>query len=201
MVRTRLNIGCRYSTPVRERPLHPTRGLFTPEPSQTQAPVTPATEPERRAGGSLTTKNFPNNRSRRREHDIDVQIGAAETLGDRTPRQGHPARAGPVPPPPSRPNGSPPRRPRALSSPTGRGPPEPGPAGGACRRAGPRLASPRRHPPPPPTGLGQCRGVPANDPASPALRRVRILRPHAREPLLPASSAVLDVGRLRREEP
>ena len=26
MVRTRLNIGCRYSTPVRKRPLHPTRG-------------------------------------------------------------------------------------------------------------------------------------------------------------------------------
>ena len=50
-----VNIGCRYSTPVRERPLHPTRGHFTPEPSQTQAPVTPATEPERRAGGSLTT--------------------------------------------------------------------------------------------------------------------------------------------------
>ena len=41
MVRTRLNIGCRYSTPVRERPLHPTRSHFTPEPSQTQAPVTP----------------------------------------------------------------------------------------------------------------------------------------------------------------
>ena len=63
MVRTRLNIGCRYSTPVRERPLHPTRGHFTPEPSQTQAPVTPATEPERRAGGSLTTalgaRNLP----------------------------------------------------------------------------------------------------------------------------------------------
>ena len=68
MVRTRLNIGCRYSTPVRERPLHPTRGHFTPEPSQTQAPVTPATEPERRAGGSLTTPplaqihNCPRNR-------------------------------------------------------------------------------------------------------------------------------------------
>ena len=59
MVRTRLNIGCRYSTPVRERPLHPTRGHFTPEPSQTQAPVTPATEPERRAGGSLTTAHLP----------------------------------------------------------------------------------------------------------------------------------------------
>ena len=55
MVRTRLNIGCRYSTPVLERPLHPTRSHFTPEPSQTQAPVTPATEPERRAGGGLTT--------------------------------------------------------------------------------------------------------------------------------------------------
>ena len=55
MVRTRLNIGCRYSTPVRERPLHPTRGQFKPQPSQTQAPVTPATEPERRAGGGLTT--------------------------------------------------------------------------------------------------------------------------------------------------
>ena len=50
-----LNIGCRYSTPVRKRPLHPTRSQFKPEPSQTQAPVTPATEPERRAGGSLTT--------------------------------------------------------------------------------------------------------------------------------------------------
>ena len=55
MVRTRLNIGCRYSTPVRKRPLHPTRSQFKPEASQTQAPVTPATEPERRAGGGLTT--------------------------------------------------------------------------------------------------------------------------------------------------
>ena len=55
MVRTRLNIGCRYSTPVLERPLHPTRSQFKPQPSQTQAPVTPATEPERRAGGGLTT--------------------------------------------------------------------------------------------------------------------------------------------------
>ena len=55
MVRTRLNIGCRYSTPVRERPLHPTRSQFKPQPSQTQAPVTPATEPGRRAGGGLTT--------------------------------------------------------------------------------------------------------------------------------------------------
>ena len=61
MVRTKLNIGCRYSTPVRERPLHPTRAYFTPEPSQTQAPVTPATEPERRAGGSLTTYRFGGN--------------------------------------------------------------------------------------------------------------------------------------------
>ena len=50
-----LNIGCRYSTPVCKRPLHPTRSQFKPEASQTQAPVTPATEPERRAGGSLTT--------------------------------------------------------------------------------------------------------------------------------------------------
>ena len=56
MVRTRLNIGCRYSTPVLERPLHPTRSQFKPQPSQTQAPVTPATEPERRAGGGLTTR-------------------------------------------------------------------------------------------------------------------------------------------------
>ena len=55
MVRTRLNIGCRYSTPVHERPLHPTRSQFKPEASQTKAPVTPATEPERRAGGGLTT--------------------------------------------------------------------------------------------------------------------------------------------------
>ena len=50
-----LNIGCRYSTPVCKRPLHPTRSQFKPEASQTQAPVTPATEPERRAGGGLTT--------------------------------------------------------------------------------------------------------------------------------------------------
>ena len=55
MVRAKLNSGCRYSTPVRERPLHPTRSQFTPEASQTQARVTPATEPERRAGGGLTT--------------------------------------------------------------------------------------------------------------------------------------------------
>ena len=66
MVRTRLNIGCRYSTPVRERPLHPTRSHFTPEPSQTQAPVTPATEPEQRAGGSLT-KPWPLPRHHRRD--------------------------------------------------------------------------------------------------------------------------------------
>ena len=69
MVRTRLNIGCRYSTPVRERPLHPTRGHFTPEPSQTQAPVTPATEPERRAGGSLTTMDHRNGGLDARERD------------------------------------------------------------------------------------------------------------------------------------
>ena len=54
MVRAKLNIGCRYSTPVHERPLHPTLGQFKPQPSQTQAPVTPATEPEKRAGGGLT---------------------------------------------------------------------------------------------------------------------------------------------------
>ena len=55
MVRAKLNSGCRYSTPVRERPLHPTRSQFTPEASQTQAPVTPATEPEQCTGGGLTT--------------------------------------------------------------------------------------------------------------------------------------------------
>ena len=53
-----LNIGSRYSTPVRKRPLHPTRSQFKPEASQTQAPVTPATEPERRAGGGLTTSSL-----------------------------------------------------------------------------------------------------------------------------------------------
>ena len=47
MVRAKLNIGCRYSTPVRERPLHPTRRQFTLEASQTQARVTPATKPDR----------------------------------------------------------------------------------------------------------------------------------------------------------
>ena len=36
-------------------PPQPTRRQFTPEASQTQAPVSPATEPERRAGGGLTT--------------------------------------------------------------------------------------------------------------------------------------------------
>ena len=36
-----LNIGCRYSTPVCKRPLHPARSQFKPEASQTQAPVTP----------------------------------------------------------------------------------------------------------------------------------------------------------------
>ena len=55
ILRTELNIGCRYGTPVRKLPLHPTRSQFTSEASQTQAPVTPATEPERHAGGSLTT--------------------------------------------------------------------------------------------------------------------------------------------------
>ena len=58
MVRARLNCECRYSTPVRERPLHPTRNHLTPEASQTQTPVTLATEPERRTGGGLTT-NLP----------------------------------------------------------------------------------------------------------------------------------------------
>ena len=54
MVRTKLDIGCRYSTPVCGRSPHPAAGHFTHPPSQTQAPVTLATEPERRAGGSLT---------------------------------------------------------------------------------------------------------------------------------------------------
>ena len=51
MVRAKPNSGCQYSTPVRERPLHPTRSQFTLKASQTQARVTPATEPERRADG------------------------------------------------------------------------------------------------------------------------------------------------------
>ena len=58
MVRAKLNSGCRYSTSVRKPLLHPTRGQFTPEPSQTQAPVTPLTEPERRTGGGLATPSF-----------------------------------------------------------------------------------------------------------------------------------------------
>ena len=70
MVRTRLNIGCRYSTPVLERPLHPTRSQFKPQPSQTQAPVTPATEPERRAGGGLTTVSTTTTSSRLGWHSI-----------------------------------------------------------------------------------------------------------------------------------
>ena len=54
MVRTKLDIGCRYSTPVCGWSPHPAAGYFTHAPAQTQAPVTLATEPERRAGGSLT---------------------------------------------------------------------------------------------------------------------------------------------------
>ena len=80
MVRTRLNIGCRYSTPVRERPLHPTRGHFTPEPSQTQAPVTPATEPERRAGGSLTTLDIV---ARERRPGQTVYVGVTDPIDPR----------------------------------------------------------------------------------------------------------------------
>ena len=53
MVRTKLYNGCSH-TPMIERPQHPTRGQFTPEASQTQAPVTFATEPARRAGGGFT---------------------------------------------------------------------------------------------------------------------------------------------------
>ena len=53
MVRAKLDSGSRYSTPVHERPLHPTRSHLTPEASQTQAPVTPATEPEQCTGGGL----------------------------------------------------------------------------------------------------------------------------------------------------
>ena len=37
------------------RSFHPIRRQFKPEASQTQAPITPATEPERRAGEGLTT--------------------------------------------------------------------------------------------------------------------------------------------------
>ena len=65
-----LHIGCRYSTPVLERPLHPTRSQFKPQPSQTQAPVTPATEPERRAGGGLTTVSTTTTSSRLGWHSI-----------------------------------------------------------------------------------------------------------------------------------
>ena len=43
MVRTRLNI----EVPPTARQCANGDGHFTPEPSQTQAPVTPATEPER----------------------------------------------------------------------------------------------------------------------------------------------------------
>ena len=48
MVRTKLDNGCSH-TPMGNRPPHPADGQFTPEASQTQAPVTFATEPERRA--------------------------------------------------------------------------------------------------------------------------------------------------------
>ena len=53
MVRTKLDNGCRYSTPVTQRPPHPADGQFTLEASETQAPVTPATEPASRAGFRL----------------------------------------------------------------------------------------------------------------------------------------------------
>ena len=83
MVRTKLNIGCRYSTPVRERPLHPTRAHFTPEPSQTQAPVTPATEPERRAGGSLTTGNDLSAATDHHPADVTAHPDVAMAIGHR----------------------------------------------------------------------------------------------------------------------
>ncbi len=44
--------GC-SCTPLTYRPRHPARGKFTPAASQTQAPVTLATAPARRAGGGL----------------------------------------------------------------------------------------------------------------------------------------------------
>ena len=87
-----LNIGCRYSTPVRKRPLHPTRSQFKPEASQTQAPVTPATEPERRAGGSLTTTSPIPTRSccarnrRRRQAPAESQCGSVGFEGLRKER-------------------------------------------------------------------------------------------------------------------
>ena len=65
MVRTRPNIGCRYSMPVRERPLHPTRSQFKPEAPQTQAPVTPrdraGATPRWRLYNSLTRRQTFNN--------------------------------------------------------------------------------------------------------------------------------------------
>ena len=54
MIRTMLDIGCHDSTPLSLRIPHPATGQFTHRASQTQAPVTLATEPERRAGVSLT---------------------------------------------------------------------------------------------------------------------------------------------------
>lgn len=48
MIRTKLDSG-RSHTPARKRPLHPTRGHLTPGASQTQPPVTLATEPASRA--------------------------------------------------------------------------------------------------------------------------------------------------------
>ena len=77
MVRTKLDSGCSH-TPMRDRPLHPARGQFTPEASQTQAPVTFATEPERRAGGSLTNPD-----------DAGVTISRAAEQPHLRPRDGH----------------------------------------------------------------------------------------------------------------
>ena len=95
-----LNIGCRYSTPVRKRPLHPTRSQFKPEASQTQAPVTPATEPERRAGGSLTGWSrealvgvgYPSSRHRVSSEPCPVDPGAC-IRRRATPRRGPAVRA------------------------------------------------------------------------------------------------------------
>ena len=94
MVRTKLYNGCSH-TPMIERPQHPTRGQFTPEASQTQAPVTFATEPARRAGGGFTDharfhslaqtallRDWPSNTAPPQWREI-VKQGAGPAEGDR----------------------------------------------------------------------------------------------------------------------
>ena len=79
MVRTRLNIGCRYSTPVRERPLHPTRG---PLHARAVADTSPRYSRDR-AGATRRWKL--NNTDRRGNPLIWLDCGGQQSVLDNKP--------------------------------------------------------------------------------------------------------------------